>query len=387
MQVIYLDNNATTKPAEPVVEAMCAALREHWANPSSGHRLGQAAKQQMELARESVANLINAKDRDIVFTSGGTEAANFAIAGSLMQQPDRNVIVTSRLEHTAVRECADTLERRGAEVIWLPNDINGVVDVDALRDVLKKRAGEIAIVSIMAANNETGVMQPIEEIGTLCREHEVRYHSDGVQWVGKMPMDVESMPVDLLSFSAHKFHGPKGVGGLYMRRGIRLERQTIGGPHERERRGGTENVPGIVGMGVAAQRAAQWLETDERNTRHLWRDEFERTLTEALDDVSINSGGAARVWNTSNVAFSKLQSEIVLLMLSERGVCASAGSACSSGSIDASPVLMALGIPNDAAHGSVRFSICRETTRDELDQAAQIITEVVGKLRKSMSVV
>jgi cysteine desulfurase len=387
MTMIYLDSNATTRPAEEVVAAMTEALHEGWANPSSLHRPGQMVRQRMELARESVSNLIGCKSRDLVFTCGGTEAANLAISGSLGQQPTRNVIATVRTEHSAVREMAQAMSMRGVEVCWLPIDLDGVVDCDALRELLRSRAGEIAIVSVMRANNETGVVQPIEEIGTLCREHEVRFHSDAVQWVGKMPIDVRELPVDLLSFSAHKFHGPKGVGGLYIRRGVRVTAQIIGGPHEQQRRGGTENVPGIVGMGVAAERAAQWLATNQRATLEQWRDEFEQAVVNATEDASVNSSGAARVWNTSNIGFSRLEAEAILLMLSERGVCASAGAACSSGSLDPSPVLMAMGIPAARAHGSVRFSLCRETTKAELETATAIVTDVVARLRSTMTAV
>lgn len=387
MKTIYLDNNATTRPAQSVVEALNEALRELWANPSSIHRPGQLVRQRVELARESVSRLLGCKSRDLLFTSGGTEAANLAIVGSLQQQPDRNVIVTTRTEHSAVREMAQSLSMRGVEVNWLPIDVNGVVDRDALRDLLKQRAGEIALVSVMMANNETGVIQPIEEIGVMCREHEVRIHSDAVQWVGKLPIDVKQLPVDLLSLSAHKFHGPKGVGGLYIRRGVRLAAQMIGGPHERQRRGGTENVPGILGVGAAADAAMQWFETNQIELMAQRRDAFERAVVDAVEDAAVNSAAAARVWNTSNIAFTRLEAEAILLMLSERGVCASAGAACSSGSLDPSPVLMAMGIPAAQAHGSVRFSLSRETTEAELDEAAGIVTEVVGKLRASMSAV
>ena len=243
MRPIYLDNNATTQPADEVVAAMNDALREHWQNPSSGHRPGQAARHSVDLARESVAKLIGCRDRQVIFTSGGTEADNLAILGSLASQADRNVFVTSGTEHDAVRETADLAEKAGAEIIWLPVDINGVVDCNALEETLKQRADDIALVSIMWGNNETGVIQPIEAIGSLCREHGVRFHTDAVQWVGKAETKVGGVPIDLLSFSGHKFHGPKGAGGLYIRGGVRLEKRSIGGAQERDQRGGTENTP------------------------------------------------------------------------------------------------------------------------------------------------
>jgi cysteine desulfurase len=382
---IYLDNNATTKPAGDVVAAMTESLRAGWANPSSMHRPGQAARRQVELARQSVCQLIGCRDREVVFTSGGTEAANLAISGTLAALPERPVLVTSRLEHHCVREFAEALERRGAGVVWVPNDNRGLIDCGALEELLAGRAGEIALVSIMWANNETGVIQPIEAIGRMCREHGVRFHSDATQYVGKMPVDVASLPIDLLGFSAHKFHGPKGIGALYVRNGVRIAPQIIGGPQERDRRGGTENVAGIVGLGVAAKLAKDWLATNERDRLRELRDRFERRLREAVDDVSINGAEAPRLWNTSNVGFAKLEAEAILLMLSERGVCASAGAACSSGSLDASSVIAAMGVPPELAQGSIRFSISRDTSDADIDRALVIIVETITKLRAALA--
>lgn len=387
MQFLYLDNNATTRPADEVVEAMNAALRENWANPSSVHRQGQTARQKLELARESVCRLIGCRDRDLTFTSGGTEAANLAILGSLESLPKRNVLVTTKLEHVAVRELADRMEKKGVEVLWLASQPDGVIEEDSLEAILHDRADDIALVSVQWVNNETGVIQPVERFGAMCREKGVRFHTDATQRVGKLPVNVADLPVDLLSFAAHKFHGPKGVGGLYAGRGVRLTPQTIGGPQERERRGGTENTPGILGFGVAADLARTWLETDERERLASLRDEFEKTICSRCEETTINSFEAPRIWNTTNIAFHRLEAEAILMLLSERGVCASAGAACSSGSLDPSPVLLAMGIPPEAAHGSVRFSISRETTQEELDQVTDIVPEVIGKLRKSMSTV
>ena len=387
MDSIYLDHNATTKPAEEVVTAMIQALREGWANPSSMHRPGQAVRRQVELARESVCDLIGCRDRELVFTSGGTEAANLAISGSLAAHSNRNVLVTSRLEHSTVREPAETLERRGADVVWLANDGNGIVELDALRRLLAGRADEIALVSIMWANNETGIIQPIEEIGRLCREHGVRFHTDATQWVGKMLTDVSSIPVDLLSFSAHKFHGPKGIGALYVRSGVRIEPQLIGGPQEREHRGGTENVPGIIGLGVAARLAKRWLAGDDRRRLGTLRDSFEQRILGAAGEATVIGGDAPRLWSTSNIAFAKLEAEAILLMLSERGVCASAGAACSSGSMEPSTVLLAMGIGDQLVASSIRFSFSRDTTADEIDRAFEVIAAVIGSLRASMAAV
>lgn len=384
MVSIYLDNNATTKPADDVVAAMTESLGSAWANPSSMHRSGQAVRRQVELARESVCRLIGCRDRELVFTSGGTEAANMAVRGSLAALPQRPVLVTSRLEHHCVHEVAEAVEQRGSEVVWLPNDRRGLVDCGALEELLTARAGEIALVSIMWANNETGVIQPIEAIGRMCREQGVRFHSDATQYVGKMPVDVASLPIDLLGFSAHKFHGPKGIGALYVREGVRIAPQMIGGPQERERRGGTENVAGIIGLGTTAKLASVWLATNERERLRELRDSFERRLREALD-VSINGTEAPRLWNTSNIGFAKLEAEAILLMLSERGVCASAGAACSSGSLEASSVIAAMGVSPELAQGSVRFSISRDTAEKEIDQAVGIIGEVIAKLRATLA--
>jgi cysteine desulfurase len=406
---IYLDSNATTRPADSVVEVMVRAVREGWANPSSIHRPGQLVRQQVELARHEVAQLLGCRDREIVFTSGGTESANLAIRGTLAGLPNRRVLVTNRIEHSTVRELAEKLDERGiAEVVWLPLKHGGLIDLDALRDLLLKRADEIALVSVMWVNNETGLIQPIEEVGSLCGEHGVRFHTDATQAVGKMPIDLavgsrrsalgdrvdadgrrppadSAFPIDLLTFSAHKFHGPKGIGGLYVREGIRIEKQQIGGPQERERRGGTENVPGILGMGEAARLAREWLRDPENAARQAeLRDRLEKAILDAVPDASVNSVEWPRLWTTSNIAFAGLEAEPILLMLSERGVCASAGAACSSGSLEASPVIAAIGISHERAGGSVRFSISRETTDDEIDRATEIIHSVIERLRAAI---
>jgi cysteine desulfurase len=364
---------------------MNAALAEFWANPSSIHRPGQAVRRKLDLARQSVSQLIGCNDRDLVFTSGGTEAANLAVCGSLRAQPDRKVLVTTRIEHSAVRENAKRLESDGIETVWLPNDEDGVIDLVALADILKKRAKEIALVAVMWTNNETGVIQPVENIGTLCQQHGVRFFTDGTQWVGKMPTNVANLPIDLLGFASHKFHGPKGIGGLYVKPRTKLIPQTVGGPQERQRRGGTENVPGIIGIGVAAELATKWLKTDERERISAMRDRFEQSIIDQVDGTIINGLNAPRQWNTSNIAFTGLEAEAILLMLSERGVCASGGSACASGSIDPSPVLKAMNLPPERAHGSVRFSLSRETVESELDCAVEIIAGVIDRLRRSMA--
>ncbi len=384
METIYLDSNATTRPAEEVVAAMAEALRAGWANPSSLHRPGQAARRQVELARELVSRLIGCRPSELVFTSGGTESANLAILGSLAARPDRNLLLTSRLEHGTVRQLAERLAGRGPEVIWLAHDVCGLVDLDSLGRLLATRADRIGLVSIMWVNNETGVIQPVPRIARLCREHGVLFHTDATQYVGKLPVDLSSVAVDLLSFSAHKFHGPQGIGGLYLRQGVRIEPQVIGGPQEQERRGGTENVAGIVGLGAAATLARAWLATGERDRLAGIRDDFERRVRQRVGAVSVNGGSAPRIWDTSNLAFSQLEAEAILLMLSERGVCASAGAACSSGSTEPSAVLEAMGIAPPLVRGSIRFGLGRDTTEPQIDRAVEIIVEVIAKLRMAV---
>ena len=386
---INLDNNATTRPLPEVADAVARALREEWGNPSSVHRVGIAARRIVELARESIAMLVGCQPRELIFTSGGTEGANLALRGSLAQalaaDDRRRVLVTTRFEHSAVRETAESLERAGlAEVVWLEGSDCGVPSVAALAALLASRASEIALVSLMWANNENGVVSPVAELGALCRAHGVRFHTDATQWVGKMPTDFASMQIDLASFAAHKFHGPKGTGALYLRRGVHLSPEQTGGPQERDRRGGTENVPGIAGFGVAAEFARAFLGSRELDRLIARRDAFERTVCDATQSTA-HGASAPRLWNTSNIAFERLEAEAILLLLSERGVYASAGAACSSGSLDPSPVLLAMGVSPERAHGFVRFSRSRKTSSLALDRAASIIIDAIHKLRRSSS--
>ena len=385
-ETIHLDHNATTPPAPEVVEAMRDALERCWGNPSSVHRSGIEARQRVELARAAVARLLGCRDREIVFTSGGTESANLAIVGTLehFAASPRRVLVTSRLEHSAVRECAERCASRGLEVCWVPHRADGVVDLDALRELVASRASEIALVSLMWANNETGVIAPIAEIGAICREHGVRFHSDAVQWAGRLPIDFGSLPIDLLTFSGHKFHGPKGVGGLVVRAGVRLASQLVGGPQERERRGGTENVPGIVGLGAAAELAAARLVDGAWERLASLRDRFEQEVVSRCRGAVVHGAAAPRMPNTSNIGFPRLEAEAMLVVLSEAGVYASAGAACSSGSLDPSPVLLAMRVPPELAHGSVRFSLSDETTDEEVDEAIVRIAAAHAKLSRSM---
>lgn len=381
---IYLDHNATTPPLPEVVDAVVACLENDWANPSSVHRSGVAARRRVELARESVAHLLGCRPRDVLLCSGGTEAANLALHGSMAAQPSKLAIATSRLEHSAVRDTAERLEKKGTPVHWVTHRPDGLVDLEAFESLLSQHAATLALVSVMWVNNETGVIQPVEKIGRLCREHGVRFHTDAVQAVGRMPVDCASLDVDLLSFAAHKFHGPKGAGGMFVSRGTRLEPQMTGGSQERDRRGGTENVPAIVGMGVAAGAAANWLAGDGIAAAAALRDAFEHGVRAGRPDLVINGDGSPRLWTTSSIGFPRLAAEGLLLLLSERGVFASAGAACASGSLEPSPVLLAMGIPEAVAHGSVRFSISRSTTRAEIDAAIPLVIDVANILAREL---
>ena len=411
MQRIYLDNNATTQPAPEVVAAVHETLKQHWANPSSVHRFGQSVRQRVDLARAGLASLINCRDRELIFTSGGTEANNLALRGILDRclpttkhtDPPRGLLFTTKTEHTAIRQSAEHLQGLGITVVYLPVDRLGRVNANDLAAALNEHAHGncLPFVTIQWANNETGVIQPIEELVAVCQAHQgddkpkVIFHTDATQAVSKLPVDVKRIPIDLLTLSAHKFHGPKGVGALYARPGIRLHAQIRGGSQERENRGGTENTPGIVGMSVAAELAKQFLaDGDQIERLAALRDRFEQAIIQQLSDTVINSVDSAappdssptRLWNTSSLGFPRLESEAILLGLSERGLCASAGSACSSGSLEPSPVLLAMGIPEPVAHGSIRFSLSRYTTESEIDQAVETVISVVQKLAKTLPV-
>lgn len=381
--MIYLDHNATTKPSDAVAAAVARATSDLWGNPSSVHRFGQGVRREVELARQSVADLLGVKARELVFTSGGTESINLCIRGVLDAIPKNSTkrgLVTSRVEHAAVRDLAESLAKEGSPVQWLPLLNGGVVDVAALQSMLD---GSIALVSVQWANNETGVTQPVADIARICSEKGVLFHCDATQWVGKEQFDsIEG--IDLLTCSAHKFHGPKGVGVSWLRPGVRLKPQ-LQGSQELGRRGGTENVPAILGMGIAAAEALEWLtDPSRRDAQRALRDHFEREIIAAIPDAVVNGVNRDRLWNTTNIGFPTLEAEALLMLLSERGLCASAGAACSSGSLEPSPVLLAMGIPEPIAHGSLRFSLGRHTTREEITAAVAIVVESVRKLRTSM---
>jgi cysteine desulfurase len=377
--VIYLDNNATTRPDPQVVEAMLPFLSELYANPSSVHRFGQLARKAIDDARSSVAALINCRDADLTFTSAGTESVNTAIRGILAARAPRKRIIISTTEHSATRELCQQLGREGCEICQIGVDHVGRLDLTTLATALNE---ETALVSLLWANNETGVIFPIAQVAGLCRELRIPFHVDGTQAVGKIPVDVQAANVDAMSFAAHKFHGPKGVSALYARRGLRMRPLLIGGPQERQRRGGTENVPGIVGMGKAAQLAREHL-PDMANVARL-RDRLESGILKRIPDTSVNGDVEIRVPNTTNISFAQLEAEAILLLLSEQDVCASAGAACSSGSLDPSPVLQAMKIDPKKAHGAIRFSLSRMTTDEEIGRTLEILPGVIDRLRTVM---
>ena len=382
MDLIYLDNNATTKPAPEVVAAMMPYLTDHYGNASSVYRFGQQSRQAVDEARSQVAALVGCDDAELVFTAGGTESINTALRGLLLSRAPRTTIVTTTVEHSAVRElCKHLGKLDGADIVAVPVDADGVLDMDRLDTAV---TADTALVSIMWANNETGVLFPVEQIARLCKSRGVPFHCDATQAIGKVPIDVHGVPIDAMSFAAHKFHGPKGVGGLFVRRGVRVRPLMIGGPQERSRRGGTENVPGIVGMGKAAELAQCSLPKMPAIGR--LRDRFEQAVLATIPDSHRIGRADLRVANTANVAFARLEAEAILLLLSEQGVCASAGSACSSGSLEPSPVLLAMGVDPRIAHGAVRFSLSRYTTEAEIDRALAILPGVIDRLRAVLPV-
>jgi cysteine desulfurase len=378
MDVVYLDNNATTRPAPEVVQAMLVYLTERYGNPSSVHRFGQLARQGIEEARAQVASLIRCADSELTFTGGGTEAINTVVRGLLAARAPRKRVVTSTVEHSATRELCQQLAREGAEIVEIPVDQGGLLDLEQLRQSVTE---ETALVSLLWANNETGVLFPVREV---CKARRVPFHCDGTQAVGKLPVDVKALGVDAMSFAAHKFHGPKGVGAFYARRGLRVRPLLIGGPQETGRRGGTENVPGIVDMGKAAELAVAALPQMEHVAQ--LRDRLERGILERIEGAAVNGSTAQRLPNTTNIGFPRLEAEAILLLLSEQGVCASAGAACSSGSLEPSHVLKAMQVDERLAHGAIRFSLSRYTTDAEVDRALEVLPGMIRLLQAVLPV-
>ena len=381
MDVIYLDNNATTPLAPEVLDAMMPYLTDLYGNPSSVHRFGQRSRQGIDEARSKVAALIGSSEGELLFTGGGTEAVNTAIRGLLAARTPRRKILTSTVEHSATRELCRLLAKDGAEIVEVPVDGRGALDLDHLRSHLDDAT---ALASFMWANNETGVLFPIAESAQICREAKVPFHCDGTQAIGKIPVNVKELGVDAISLAAHKFHGPKGVGALYVRRGLRVRPLIIGGPQEQSRRGGTENVPGIIGMGRAAELAKESLPRMDQVA--ALRDRLERGILERISDTYINGRTDARLPNTTNIGFARLEAEAILLLLSEQGICASAGAACASGSLEPSHVLKAMGIDAKVAHGAIRFSLSRYTTEAEVDRTLDLLPRMIERLRAVLPV-
>lgn len=382
----YLDNNATTKPIPEAVDAAARALTDHWHNPSSVHRDGQAARHALELARTDLAALAGVPPRQLTFTGSGTESIDLAIRG-VLGASDRNTLITSRLEHTAVRDLAEHLESASntpdqISVRWLNILEGGLIDLEDLDRALAEHPR--SLVSLQWANNETGVLQPAPLIHARCKKAGAVYHCDAVQWIGKLPVDHAGPPADLLTCSPHKFHGPKGIGALITRPGIRL-RPTLHGSQELGRRAGTENVPGALAAAAAARAAHEWLKDESaRTSLAAMRDRFEQAVCDAIPTAVVIGARHERLWNTTNIAFPRLEAEALLLAMSERGLAASAGAACASGSLDPSPVLLAMGTPPEVAHGAVRFSLSRFTTDAEIDTAIDIVTQAVRRLAGSI---
>jgi len=378
MKTIYFDNNATTQVAEEVLEEIRPLFCELYGNPSSMHTFGGQIGRKIGQAREQVAGLLGCEPSEIVFTSGGTESDNTAIKGTLAALPHKRKIITSRIEHPAVLTVCRELENQGYTVIELPVDKEGRLDIDQLAEELDD---DTALVTIMYANNETGVIFPIDKISSLAAEKGVVFHTDAVQAVGKIPLNLSKSNVDLLSLSGHKLHGPKGVGVLYVRKGTRLAPYMLGGHQEAGRRAGTENVPGIVGLGKACELAAKNIEQENNKVKNL-RDKLENAILEKCPDARLNGYKENRLPNTTNISFEYIEGEAILLMLDKYGICASSGSACTSGSLEPSHVLRAMGVPFTAAHGSIRFSLSRYNTEEEVDYTIEKMPSIVNQLRK-----
>jgi cysteine desulfurase len=376
-KIIYLDNNATTRVDPAVVEEMVPFLTNFYGNPSSGYQFGVQIRRAVEQAREKLAALLGCSPSEIVFTSSGTESNNAAINSALDLDPRGKHVIASAVEHSAVRRLCQDLEQRGCAVTFLPVDRNGNIDLAELETAIRP---ETAIVSVMWANNETGVLFPIEKIAQICQTKRVLFHTDAVQVVGKMPIRLDEVGLNFLSLSAHKFHGPKGVGALYLNKKSRFRPSLIGGSQENGRRAGTENVALIVGLGKAAERAAECL-GEEHERVGAMRDRFERAVLERVPSSAINGAGATRLSNTASISFAGVESQAVLMLLDRQGVCCSAGSACKTGSQEASHVLRAMNLPAEQALGTVRFSFGRFNPDSDVERAIEIVPKVIEKLR------
>jgi len=377
-ELIYLDNNATTRVDPAVVEEMLPFLTEFYGNPSSGYRLGKRVNEAMETARTRVAALLGCELQEIVFTSCGTESTNAALNAALQIDRDRQHIVTTRVEHSATLKHCETLAKRGWEVTWLGVDARGQIDLEELDRAIRP---DTAIVSVMWANNETGVLFPVEEIAGIVRAKRTLFHSDAVQAVGKIPLNLADAKINFLSLSGHKLHCPKGVGVLYVNRRTKFAPYLIGGGQEQGKRAGTENVASIVALGKACEVAGEYLEHEATEVRAM-RDRFEAGILAQVEGAQVNGDRESRLPNTTNLAFEGVDSEGALMLLDQRGLCCSSGSACTTGAVHASHVLKAMGCSDERARASLRFSFSRFNTADEVERALEIVPQVLGKLRR-----
>ena len=377
MKTVYVDNNATTRVAPEVLEVMLPFFSEYYGNPSSMHFFGGQVQKKVDEARAKVAEFLGAEPSEIVFTSCGTESDNAAILGTLDSHPEKRHLITTRVEHPAVGNVSTYLGRKGYRITELSVDRQGRLDPDELKESL---SDETALVTIMYANNETGVIFPIEEIGEIVKARGIPFHTDAVQAAGKIPLNMKKSKIDMLSISGHKLHAPKGIGVLYIRKGTKFSPFLIGGHQEKGRRGGTENVPYIVGLGKACELAQKHL--NEENTKvNALRDYLEAKLLEKIPNTLVNGDRVHRLPNTVSVSFEYVEGESILLLLSDLGICASSGSACTSGSLEPSHVLRAMGVPFTAAHGSIRFSLSTYSTKEEMDYIIEHLPPIIQRLR------
>lgn len=379
MNTIYLDNNATTKTDEEVVKAMLPYLLENYGNPSSIYKIGRDTRKAVEEAREKVAKALNCEVNEIYFTSGGSESDNTAIKGIAHSYKNKgNHIITSKIEHPAVLETCKELEKEGFEVSYIGVDENGIINLKELEASIKPST---ILISVMFANNEIGTIQPIKEIGKIAKENNIYFHTDAVQAVGNLKIDVKELNLDSLSLSAHKFYGPKGVGALYVKKGVKFNKFISGGHQEKNKRAGTENVAGIVGLGKAIELAYQDLDKHNEKIKEL-RNYYVEEITKRIPYIKINGDIKKRLPGNSNISFRFIEGEGLLLNLDLKGICASSGSACTSGSLDPSHVLLAIGLPHEIAHGSLRISIGKYNTKEEIDYVIECLVEIVGRLRE-----
>ncbi len=377
-KLIYLDNAATTKTAPEVVEAMLPYFTEHYGNPSSIYGFAAANKEVITGCREKIAGILGAKSEEIYFTAGGSESDNWALIAAAEAYASKGKhIITSKIEHHAILHTCEYLEKKGYEITYLDVDEAGLVDLEQLQASVRE---DTILISVMFANNEIGTIQPIGEIGQIAREHGILFHTDAVQAFGQVPMNVDEMHIDMLSASGHKFNGPKGIGFLYIRKGVKIRSFIHGGAQERRRRAGTENVPGIVGIGAAAERAARTMAERTGKEREV-RDYLISRIESEIPHCRLNGDRTRRLPNNVNFSFRFVEGESLLIMLDMKGICASSGSACTSGSLDPSHVLLAIGLPHEIAHGSLRMTLSEEITMEEADYVVEALKEIVQNLR------